>query len=78
MIVVRSAPSSSSSFSPRATTRRGNGPAYVYPDAHDQSNWVRTDRFKTRRLCNRAAQESIARLPEPKKAAYKCMILEPV
>ena len=56
----------------------GKWSAYVYPDARDQSNWVRTDRFKTRRMCNRAAQESIARLPEPKKAAYKCVILEPI
>jgi hypothetical protein len=56
----------------------GKWSAYVYPDARDTTNWVRTDRFKTRSMCEQAARESVAKLPEPKKAAYKCVVLEPV
>ena len=52
--------------------------AYVYPDAHDRSKWERTDRFKTERMCRDAAREQIARLPQPKKAAFKCVELQPV
>ena len=56
----------------------GKWSAYVYPDANDRSHWERTDRFKTEGMCRRAAEESIAALPDPKKAAYRCVQLEPV
>jgi hypothetical protein len=29
-------------------------------------------------MCRRAAEESIARLPEPKKAAWRCVKLDPI
>jgi hypothetical protein len=56
----------------------GKWSSYVYPDARDRTNWERTDRFKTERMCRDAARESIARLPQPKKAAFKCVELQPV
>lgn len=54
----------------------GKWSAYVYPDAHDRSKWTRTDRFKTQSMCRRASEESIARLPEPRKAGYRCVRLD--
>lgn len=51
----------------------GQWSAYVYPDARDRSHWTRTDRFKSESMCACAAEESIASLPDPKKAAYKCV-----
>jgi hypothetical protein len=56
----------------------GRWSAYVYPDARDRTKWERTDRFKTERMCRDAAREQIARLPQPKKAAFKCVELQPV
>jgi hypothetical protein len=51
----------------------GQWSLFVYADAHDRSKWVRTDRFKTERVCRRAGEESISALPEPRKAAYRCV-----
>jgi len=56
----------------------GKWSAFVYPDAQDRSKWERTDRFKTEGMCKRAALESIAKLPNPAKASYRCVQLEPV
>jgi hypothetical protein len=56
----------------------GKWSAYVYPDARDPTKWERTDRFKTERMCRDAAREQIARLPQPNKAAFKCVELQPV
>jgi hypothetical protein len=51
----------------------GQWSAYVYPDARDGSKWTRTDRLKNEGMCKQAAEESIAALPEPKKASYRCV-----
>jgi len=51
----------------------GKWSLYVYPNAHDQSNWQRTDRFKSEGMCRRAGEESVAALREPKKAAFRCV-----
>ena len=56
----------------------GTWSAYVYPDARDRTNWTRTDRFKTKAMCEQAAKESVARLPAPGKAAFKCVVLQPI
>jgi hypothetical protein len=56
----------------------GKWSLYIYPDARDAKNWERTDRFKTEGMCRRAAEEGIAKLPEPKKAAWRCAKLEPI
>jgi hypothetical protein len=56
----------------------GKWSLYIYPDARDAKHWERTDRFKTESMCKRAAEESIANLPDPKKAAYRCVKLERV
>ena len=58
--------------------RPGTWSAYVYPDAKDQANWERTDHFKNQRSCERAARELVAKLPEPAKASYKCIVLQPI
>ena len=50
----------------------GKWSLYIYPDARDAKNWQRTDSFKTESMCKRAAEESIARLPDPKKASFQC------
>lgn len=45
--------------------------AFIYPDA--QSDDVnRINGFKSFELCQAAAQDQIARLPEPQKASYAC------
>lgn len=51
----------------------GKWSAYVYADARDHEHWERTDRFKTEGMCKRAAEESIAALPNPAKAGYRCV-----
>ena len=56
----------------------GRWSAYVYPNGQDRSQWERTDRFRTESMCKKAAKESIAKLPEPQKAAYSCVILQPI
>lgn len=56
----------------------GRWSAYVYPNAQDLSQWERTDRFRTESMCKQAAKESVAKLPEPQKAAYSCVILQPI
>lgn len=45
--------------------------AFIYPDA--QSDGLnRISGFKTFELCQAAAQDQIARLPQPEKASYAC------
>ena len=56
----------------------GEWSLYVYPDARDHSNWQRTDRFKSEGACKRAGAEAIVRLPEPAKAGFECVRLQPV
>jgi hypothetical protein len=51
----------------------GKWSSIVYPDAHDRSKWLRTDRFKTEEMCQQNAAAQVAALPEPKKAAYECV-----
>jgi len=51
----------------------GQWSLFVYPDARDQSNWLRTDRFKSESMCRQAGEENIAALPDPKKADFRCV-----
>ena len=51
----------------------GQWSLFVYPDARDQSNWLRTDRFKSESMCRQAGEENIAALPDPEKADYRCV-----
>jgi hypothetical protein len=50
----------------------GEWAAIVYPDAGDRSKYKTTYRFETLSMCRQAAKESIAALPEPAKADYRC------
>ena len=50
----------------------GEWAAIVYPDAGDRSKYNTTYRFETLSMCRQAAKESIASLPEPAKADYRC------
>ena len=50
----------------------GQWSAIVYPDARDRSHYQTTHRFKSLTMCRRAAAESIAALPDPARADYRC------
>ena len=50
----------------------GEWAAIVYPDASDRSHYSTAYRFQGLAMCRRAAAESIAALPEPAKADYRC------
>ena len=50
----------------------GEWSAIVYADAGDRSHFVTTRRFKTLSMCRQAAAESIAALPDPERADYRC------
>ena len=50
----------------------GEWSAIVYADASDLSDYQTTRGFQSLGMCRRAAQESIAALPQPKKASYRC------
>ena len=50
----------------------GEWTAIVYANASDHSKWLATPRFQSFHMCKRAAEESIAALPEPSKASYVC------
>ena len=51
----------------------GQWSLFVYADARDRSQWLRTDRFKSEGMCNRAGSEALAALPDPAKADYRCV-----
>jgi hypothetical protein len=50
----------------------GQWSAIVYADGHDRSHYQTTRGFKSLAMCRRAASESIAALPDPQKADYRC------
>ena len=50
----------------------GQWAAIVYPDGADPSKYETTYGFQTHATCKRAARESIAALPNPSKADYRC------
>jgi hypothetical protein len=50
----------------------GQWSSIVYPDARDRSNYQTTHRFKSLGMCRQASEETIAALPDPKKAGYEC------
>ena len=50
----------------------GQWAAIVYSDSRDLSKFETTYGFQTHGMCKRAAIESIAALPDPSKADYRC------
>jgi hypothetical protein len=50
----------------------GEWAAIVYADARDPTHFETTYGFQSLRMCRRAAQESIAALPDPARADYRC------
>jgi hypothetical protein len=50
----------------------GQWSAIVYPDGKDLSHYMTTRGFQSFGMCKQAAEESIATLPDPKKADYRC------
>jgi hypothetical protein len=50
----------------------GQWSAIVYRDAHDPSHYVTTRGFKSLGMCRQAAAETIATLPNPGQAGFKC------
>ena len=54
----------------------GKWSLYVYPNAHDQSHWQRTDRFKSEGMCRQAGEESLSALSKPAKGAFRCVETE--
>ena len=50
----------------------GEYSAIVYADAGDRDHYVTTRGFQSLSMCRQAAAESIAALPDPRKADYRC------
>jgi hypothetical protein len=50
----------------------GQWAAIVWPDGGDRSHFATTYRFQSAAACRQAAAESIAALPDPRKADYRC------
>jgi hypothetical protein len=51
----------------------GQWASFVYPDASDRGRFETTYRFKSEAMCRQAAEERIAALLDPSKAAYECV-----
>ena len=50
----------------------GQWAAIVWPDGGDRSHFATTYGFQSHATCKRAAGETIAALPDPGKADYRC------
>jgi hypothetical protein len=51
----------------------GQWASIVYLDTSDRGRFETTYRFKSESMCRQAAEERIAALPDPSKAAYECV-----